>query len=388
MAYSAFGYSLPQLAVTGYAAPVAAWGGPLSIDVRVDNFGASSLVEPTHLAPGSVTNADSGPTTVEIYASARPGALTGLVPIDVVQIPNIVQNSQFETVSTIALPSRPVGFPGNGGKIFLTFVVNNNQSVLQTSNSQNIFHDPTPVTINDPLPDLQVVGFDVPSPLQPGDFITPTVRVANFGAGNPASQGPVLVQLVASLNTTYGPGDAVIGQYVITSLPGISAVPTQGSLANDANVILAPNENDFTFGPIQLPSSPGFYHLGVKIDPFHTINQTYAPTPALSFPVNVGPGTPFQGPASVVATSSGVPVFPALPYSNLAALPVPTTPTSIFPVNTASGGVVSAFATSGFPIVVQAKGSKVHLTTVLPTAKAVHPVAHAAHKAAPKAKGK
>jgi len=401
MAYSAFGYSLPQLSVSGYAAPTAAWGGPLSIDVRVQNLGASSLVEPTHLQPGSPTNADSGPTTVEIYASATPGANNRLVPIDVVQVPNVLQNSLYENLSTIALPARPAGFPGAGGNIYLTFVVNNNQAVIQNSTAGNIYRDPTPVRISQPLPDLQVVGFDVPAQLQPGDVIAPTVRIANFGSANPASQGPVLVQLVASLNTSYGPGDAVVGQYEITSLPGISGVPTRGTLANIANVILAPDENDFTFGPIQLPSAPGFYHLGVKIDPFGAIHQTYAPFPALSFPVNVGPAGafPFPTPATVVATTTGLPVFPALSYSTLTAVPVttPTPPTAIFPstpptsiapttpiLAAPQGSVVSAFAVSGYPIVVQPKGSKAHLVHLVPTAKPDHLAPRAPHKAAPR----
>ncbi len=400
MAYSAFGYSLPQLSVTGYAAPVAAYGGPLSIDVRVENIGASSEVEPTHLAPGSVTDADSGPTTVEIYASPRSSGTAKQVLIDTVSIPSIVQNSQYESVETIALPSRPSGFPGNGGKLYLTFVVDNDQSVLQSSNAGNIYRDPTPVAITDPLPDLQVVGFDVPSQLEPGDVIAPTIRIANLGAGNPASQGPVLVQLIASLDTTYGPGDAVVGQYAITSLPGISGVPTQGSIANDANVIITPNENDFTFGPIKLPSTPGFYHLGVKIDPYHAINQTYGPNSSLSDLINVGPADAFSTPSTQVATSAGLPVFPNLPSSLLTIIPVTTTTgtttgttTSIFPTNTTGptlGPVPRTFAASGYPVVAQAKNGKgqvvtelVHLATT--PAKVHHAAKPAAHKSAHKA---
>ena len=229
LTYSPFGFSLPALSVTGFAAPTAAYGGPLTIDVDVENQGASSLVEPTHLAPGSVSNADSAPTTVEVFASPKPNATSGLLQVDTINIPAVRQNSDYNTISAIALPDRPKGFPGVGGKLYLTLVVNNNQAVLESSTANNIYRVPTPVTITDPLPDLQVVALDIPSPLQPGEVIAPTIRIENFGSADPAAQGPVTVELVASQNQTFGPGDAVVASYVINSLPGISGVPTQGS---------------------------------------------------------------------------------------------------------------------------------------------------------------
>src|SRR5947209_19755693 len=132
MTYSAFGYSLPDLSVSGYGPPTAAWGKPITIDVNVLNTGASSLVEPTHLPPGLITtpatqgvsNANSPATTVEVFAYPKPGGKAGSVLIDTVNIPPLSQNSNFETISTVPLPSQPVGFPGNGGKIFLTYLVN------------------------------------------------------------------------------------------------------------------------------------------------------------------------------------------------------------------------------------------------------------------------
>ncbi len=149
MAYSPFGYSLPQLAVTGYAANTASWGGPLTIDVTVQNQGASSLVEPLNLVPGSTNNtlntpagvstnstADATPTTVEVYASSRPNSTRNLLKMDTINInTNITQNTSLETISTIALPAKPQGY---GNKVYLTLVVNNNQSILQINQSQNI----------------------------------------------------------------------------------------------------------------------------------------------------------------------------------------------------------------------------------------------------------
>lgn len=337
LAYSPFGFSLPQLSVTGYAPAAAAWGGPITLDVTVENLGASSLVEPTHLTPGSVSNADSGPTTVEVYAAARPNANSGLVKVDTIDIANVVQNSDFETISTVPLPSRPAGFPGAGGKIYLTFVVNNSQAILQSSNANNVYRDPTAVRITDPLPDLQVVGFDVPQPLRPGDVITPTIRIANFGSADPAAQAPVTVELVASLDKNFGPGDAVVATYTIRSLPGLSGVPTRGILVNDTNVIPPPNVNTTTLAPIKLPTSPGFYYLGVKIDPSHAINQTYAPTPRLSTPVPVGPLGQFLPASALIATTTGtLPVFPQRP--SLFLTPITTTPPpTLFPITPPGG---------------------------------------------------
>ncbi len=326
MAYSAFGYSLPQLSVTGYGPQTASYGGLATVDVTVQNLGASTLVEPTNLQPGAISNADSAPTTVQVYAATRPNATTGAVLVDTIQIPIVRQNSTYETISTFVVPPRGPGFPGVGGKVYLTFVVNNTQSILQASNQGNIYRDPTPVRITDALPNLRVVGFDVPRPLQPGDVIAPTVRIANFGSANPASQGPVVVDLVASLDKNFGPGTSIVASYTIASLPGLSQVPTQGSLANDVNVIPPPNVNTTTLAPFKLPTTPGFYYLGIKIDPFHRINQTYAPYPALSTPVPVGPAQLFLPPAPLVATTTGFPTFPAKPSQFLTLFPVVTPP--------------------------------------------------------------
>lgn len=333
MAYSPFGFSLPQLSVSGFAGPTASYNSPLVVDVVVENQGASSLVEPTNLAPGSISSADAAATTVQVFASPRPNATSGLLLLDTISIPIVRQNSDFETISEIALPSRPRGFPGVGGKLYLTLVVNNDQAILQTSNQSNIFRIPTPVRITNPLPDLQVVALDILPSLQPGDVITPTVQIVNLGPANPALQGPVLVELVASLDKKFGPGDAVIGSYLIPSLPGTSEVPTRGRLGLDVNLIPPANVNTTTLPPIRLPTSPGFYYLGVVIDPFHTINQTYAPSPALRVPTPVGPRSQFLPPSALLFTTNGSTVtFPNLPSTLINPLPtVSVTPPVLFP---------------------------------------------------------
>ncbi len=327
MTYSPFGFSLPQLSVTGYSASQAAYGGPLTVDVTVENQGASSLIEPTNLAPGAISTADSPPTTVQVFASTKPNATAGLVLVDTIVIPSIRQNSDYEVISTFALPARPPGFPANGGKIYLTLVVNNNQAILETSTVNNIYRVPRPVTITRALPDLHVVALDIPATLQPGDVISPTIRVTNTGSG---TAGPVLVQLVASLDKNFGPGDAVVGQYVIPSLPGISGVPSKVSFAGDANVLPTPNENTTTLPPLKLPSTPGFYYLGVVIDPFHTFDQATPASPALQDVVPVGPADPFLPPGRLLSQTNGaIPIFPQLPSAIIN--PVAVVPVVVIP---------------------------------------------------------
>jgi hypothetical protein len=328
MAYSPFGYSLPQLAVTGYAANQASWGGSLTVDVTVQNQGASSLVEPLDLAPGSSNNtlntpagvstnstADSTPTTVEVYGSSKANSNKNLVLLGTIDIPGIYQNSTYENISTIALPAKPAGY---GNKVYLTLVVNNNQSILQESQSQNVYRVPKPVTITASLPDLQVTALDIPSSLQPGDVIAPTIRITNLGSANINAQGPVTVELVASLNKTFGPGDSVISSFVIDSLPGLSGVPTETSVTDDTNLIPQSNTYTTTLSPVALPSKPGTYYIGIVIDPTHAINQTYAPNPALRDVIQVGPKDPDLGPTTLLANTNGVvPVFPALPSATI-----------------------------------------------------------------------
>ena len=339
MAYSPFGYSLPVLSVTGFAAPAAAWGGTLAVDVTVQNQGASSLVEPLHLSPtttdpntGNVSTnpstADATSTSVEVYASTRPDAHLGAIKIDTISIPSVTQNSLYETISTFTLPARPKGFPSNGGKIYLTLVVDNAQAVLQGSTSQNLYAVPNPVRITNPLPNLQVTALDIPATLQPGDVIAPTIQIENFGAGNPGTQGPVTVELVASLDKNFGPGDSVVGSFVIGSLPGISSVPTQTGLNTDINLIPPTNVFTTTLAPVKLPTSPGFYYLGIVIDPTGSIQMTTPPTPALKDVVPVGPADPFLPPSTLLVNTSGIPpVFPNLP-SKIIAPPTTTVVTS------------------------------------------------------------
>ena len=74
MAYSALGFSLPDLTISGVAAPAASWGNTLAVTVTLNNIGSETINEPLALAPGSQSTADAAPTTVAVYASTRKNA--------------------------------------------------------------------------------------------------------------------------------------------------------------------------------------------------------------------------------------------------------------------------------------------------------------------------
>jgi hypothetical protein len=332
LAYSPLGYSLPDLRISGYAARTAAWGGPLAIQVQVENLGASSIVEPLNLEPRALSTADAPATTVSVFASARPGGKGRLVPIGSIPLPVTRQNTESNITGTITLPPRPRGFPADGN-IYLTLVVNNNRAILESNFANNVARLHAPVDIEAPLPDVRVVALDIPSTLQPGDVITPTIRVANFGNADTAAQGPLTIILVASLNETYGPGDAVIGSYTLTSLPGQSQVPTTSNLAGDENLVPPANYNTTTLGPLRLPTTPGRYFIGVIVDPDDTIEERTETTPDLRFVQRVGPRVKGLPPSSQLANIpvGNVPIFPQRPSAIFNPVTVPSTPEEPFP---------------------------------------------------------
>ncbi len=129
----------------------------------------------------------------------------------------------------------------------------------------------------------------------------------------------------------------MLGTYTITSLPGVSEVPTQlSTLPSTTNLTPLPNVNTTTLAPIKLPSTPGKYYIGIVIDPKHTINQTYAPRAALRDPILVQPNDSQLPPSTLLVNTNGtIPVFPELPS---AVIPPPTSTTPVvfpqFPVTT------------------------------------------------------
>ncbi len=334
LAYSPLGSSLPDLTISGFASPVASWGGPVTVTFNVQNIGASSTIEPLALSPGSTSSADAGPYKVAVYAVANQRSLNNPVLVGTVDLTNQSQNSVVQTTTTLTMPDRKFGFPGDGGKIFLFFQVNATGSLLESDTSNNV-SKLVPLTIEAPLPELATVGLDLPPTIQPGDTVQPNIRIANFGPADTSPQGPFTVALVASTTPTFNQGSTIVATYTISNIPSESQVATQGSVFGDANLIPQKNVVTIAGSPVTLPTSPRTYYLGVVIDPTNQLKQLQR-VPQFSRPLNVfnlphkiGPPIKFLPPAGVLVAGgvTNVPQFP-LPFGGN---PVGGAPDGTFP---------------------------------------------------------
>jgi hypothetical protein len=340
LAYTPLGFSLPDLTVSGYAAPAASWNGTLAVTVTVQNLGASTLDEPLALAPGSTSTADAPATTVEVFASKRttPGAKE--TPIGSINIPSVPQNSDVTITQNLTMPARPPGFPGNGGTVYVSFVVNPPHNVSESDYTNNA-SGPKPVLIAAPFPKLEAIGLDVPQVMQPGDTIAPNIQVANLGPADTLPQGPVAVALVASTTPTFNRGSSIVATYSVPNIPGIQNVPER-SPSITARATLSPLDNVVTImgQPVTLAIRPKKYFLGVVVDPSNTIKQlpqignVKGVGRSFSLSHKVGPPIRNLPPAGVVVPGGGAnnPLFP-----NPVGITAPPTTNPQFPI---PGGVL------------------------------------------------
>jgi hypothetical protein len=317
LAFSDLGFSLPDLAISGEAGPRAAWGGHLNVSAFLQNTGASTITEPLSQAPatqppiagsfyGSSSTADAPDSTVAVLLTRSPKSLRGAITLGKIEAPPVAQNSVEQLAAQFTLPSRPAGFPGAGGKVYLWFVANASSQFPEASYTGNL-STPVPVMItSQPLPELRVIALSVPSTLQPGDTIQPQIQIENFGTADPDAQGPVTVDLVESVTRSFTLGSVVVASYTINSIPAVSQAPTRGNFRTFAKRILSPPANVATIigSSVTLSTSPSRYFLGVVIDPNNTLRQ-------LSLPANnfqqirvVGPPVRNLPPAGVVSTPS------------------------------------------------------------------------------------
>ncbi|MDE2508341.1 MAG: hypothetical protein KGM43_14100 [Planctomycetota bacterium] len=342
LSFSTLGYSLPDLTVSGYAAPLATYGGHLGVTVNASNIGASTINEPGALAPNSPSTADSPPTTIDVYMSTRPHSNIGSILIGTIAVPSLTQNSSQQITQVLDMPStRPPGFPGYGGRVFVNFVIDPNHTINEASYANNMSKSVL-VRIEAPYPELQAVGLDVPPTMQPGDTIQPNIRIANLGTTDSSLQGPVQVALVASTKPTFAPGSSIIAMYTLQGLTPLSEVPTSAPIFGQSG-IYTPNNIDTLIEPnVTLPTSPRKYYLGVVVDPFQQIKQLHQIAgnlfPYKQFELShvVGPPIAYLPPAGVI---SATPINPnPFPY------PLVTTP---IPSALTAGG---AGSTAGTPI--------------------------------------
>ena len=325
LANTALGYSLPDLRVSGTAGTVASWGGSLGVTVTVQNLGASTMLDPLALAPGSESTADAPSTQVTVYISPRRNSLVGAYKLGSIAAPALAQNDLEEVSSSFTLPSRPAGFPKGGGKFYVSFLINPKNSILE-SNSRNNLSSAVPVrVVNNYLPLLDATELDVPDTMQPGDTIKPTFKIANLGTAPTRLQGKVQVALVASVDKEFTVGSSIVGIYDIDNIASLSNTPIRSYFrsgrvnARNASLNNLTNNNNvvtISGDPVTLPVSPKTYYLGIVIDPYNKLNQLPHSGNRFQLIRTVGPGTGGGlPPAGTVTAGGGVDnaAFPSLP---------------------------------------------------------------------------
>lgn len=355
LAFSPLGMSLPDLTVTGFASPAASWGGPLTVTVNVRNLGASTTIEPLATFQGSPSSGDAAASTVSVVAVRNPHSLRNAVTVGQFAVPAVAQNGEIQQTTTITLPNRPTGFPGDGGRVYLLFVANASGTVLESDPTNDVSR-PVPVLIEAPLPELAAVGLDVPPVMQPGDTIQPNIRVANFGPADTLAQGPVQVAIVASTSPRFTSGSSIVALYSVPNIPGASQIASQGVVLGDANLSPAANVVTIAGEPVTLPISPRVYYIGVVVDPYNTLKELRK-VPQFTRPKNpfslshvVGPPIVGLPPAGVLVSggAANVPAFP-IPFG---ALPVGGSLSgSTFPAPFPPLAPVVVSASTGTPVV-------------------------------------
>jgi hypothetical protein len=357
MAFSQLGFSLPDLTITGSAGPRAAWGGTLDVSVYLQNIGASTTTEPLSQAPptqppitgspyGSVSTADAPDSSIAVLLSPTARSLKGSIKLGTIVAAPISQNSVENLVAAFTLPARPAGF--TGGKFFVRFLANSTNAFPEVSTANNLSKPFKVMVTPQPLPELQAIALDVPNSLHPGDTIVPEIQIENFGTANPNIQGPVTVDLVASVTPSFTLGSSIVATYTVNSIPPVSQQPTNGNFLTFAQQIVGTPNNVVTIvgQAVTLPTSPAKYFLGVVIDPQGQIKQLTAARKVgpqarihkvasqssnnFSLIHVVGPGTGGLPPAGVVSTANqnAFPDPPSGQFIGIGAFPTPTpTPT-------------------------------------------------------------
>lgn len=327
LTYSPLGRSLPDLTVDGQTPPLAAYGGPITVTVDVDNLGANSMVDPINQEQGAPTTADAGPSVVGVYLSTNPHGLypgARTIRLGGIDVPTVRQKSVVQLTQTFAMPAtRPAGWPANGGRLFVYFRADDLNQVTEIDDTNNISRGQQPLLLTAALPSLVATAIEVPDRMQPGDVIAPSFKIANLGATGIPPQGPLLVQLIASTDPNFGPTDTVLASFTIDDIPPLSAVPSRTTpVLGDVNLNDPANVVTITSAPVQLPAGPARYYLGLAVDPFNQIREIRevpgGPSSRLQQLRHVGPPVPGLSPAPVLTTPANpINQFPIPPFGPL-----------------------------------------------------------------------
>jgi hypothetical protein len=314
LAFSDLGFSLPDLIITGEAGRTAAWGGTISVSGFLQNIGASTITEPFQQAPPSqveeamqnpqraTSTADAPNTTIAVFLSPHRHSLKGSVLLTTFNAPSASQNSVNAFAPTpFPLPSRPRGFPGSGGTFYIRLMANSSGTAFEANPENNISSAIPVKVVGRALPEVRAIALGVPPVMQPGDTISPTIQVENFGTAPAAN---VQVALVASVTPTFTIGSVIILPVTtIANIPALSEAPTMGNAATFGEQNLLPPSNvvTYTMSPVTLPTTPGTYFLGVVVDPNGNLTQLSLPRNALEQIHIVGPPIGHLPPAGVVS---------------------------------------------------------------------------------------
>ena len=356
MASSAMGFSLPNVAVGNYTSPLASWGQNYTFQLQAFNRGASSLPEPSAQFPYATSTADAD-TTASVYLVAGHGARQQRYLLDTIDLGTISQNSAYGAGTgaqfTVPLPATPpAGFPAAGGRFRILVVPTvSNQIRLPSLYPNNGASYSVPVKIMPSLPQVEFMGSNLPKNLVPGQVILPEIQVANVGAANINTQGPLKVILVASTDRNYNPGDVILNEYTVNDLSALNERPLAGGIDNlpagmVQNLNLAANQSTATGAKITLPLNSTYY-VGFVIDPDRTLTQISdnAGIPRSSRLLGVQLVTPRHGyTAPRNLTDTAADLFPNLPYSATDSTVItPNTqqvaPIVYYPPNMAMGGI-------------------------------------------------
>jgi hypothetical protein len=337
MAYSSLGFSLADLQNSGQAAPLANWGGTLTLRINAQNTGASTIVEPLSLVPASQvrtgpdgqpvppyelpSSADAAGTEIGVYLVPIGRPLRRGVQIGTVDAPPLLQNSITQFDAAVTLPSRPPGFPADG-RYTIRLVANQTRSALEQTYRNNLSPPISVRIVNAPAtPELRAITLDVPQGLQPGDTVAPYIQVANLGTLGVPADTPVDVALVASTTPDFNLGSSIISVYTVNGgIPGVNSAPAptlghhfRRSIAANLkdNIVTPRNVVTIQGGYATLPTSPDTYYIGVVIDPFNKLNLPNQPANRLELAQLVRTGGALP-PSGVVGTPNNAP-FPNPP---------------------------------------------------------------------------
>jgi len=275
LAFTPLGFSIPDLAIlNSFNGPVAALGGEVTVTVDVSNLGQSSLPEPLAQFPGARSTADAPPSEIEVFLTNRPhGLFSPRVSLGTIELPSIPQNRLLQIQETFTLPTQlPPGFPTTGDNAFITLVLDPDREIRDLDRTNNFTRNASPVLLVPRLPELAATGLALPPTLNPGDTVIPEVKIANFGAAPTNEQAPLLVQVVASLDTDFGPGDVVLSSFQIPNVNPLSEAPTELPVFGDVRLTEPPNVVTRTAtDPVALPDFDQPFFVGVAVDPFDQI---------------------------------------------------------------------------------------------------------------------